>query len=129
MSDPSDQSSAAASGPPPLHPDRLTWTLMLGRWVEFARAAVGLPKDHEGQALRDSVPDIIMLQAVWFSLQHCDELSASERALGVDRAEVLIDKHAGQMMKRWAPGELPPQLMELIVDARKMLEQVRNREL
>ena len=111
--------------PPPLHPDRLTWTLMLGRWVEFARAAVGLPKDEEGQALRDAVPDIIMLQAVWFSLQHCQELSAQERALGVDRAQVLIDKHAGHLLELW-PSGMPTQLTELVQDAKTALEEVQR---
>lgn len=106
----------------PLHPDTLTWAALLARWVEFARSAVALPDTAEGNALRDSVPDIIQLQAVWFALQHLDELDADQRALGLDRAEVLIEKHADALCRRWGES-LPDMVRELIDDAHAQLRQ------
>ena len=74
-------------------PQALTWAAMLGRWVDFARSSVALPDDAEGRKLKASVPDLIQLQAVWFALQHLDDLPPDERALGRDRAGVLITRH------------------------------------
>ena len=102
--------------PAPLHPERLTWAVMLGRWVTFARSAVALPTEGDGGRLRASVADLIMLQAVWFALRQLGELDADERAVGLDRARVLIDRHAGALRERW--GEAMPAMMrELIEDA------------
>ncbi len=118
-----DDNQGAATGgdePAPLHPERLTWAVLLGRWVDFARSAVGLPVDEQGRALRESVADIIMLQAVWYALQQMQDLAESERALGLDRAHVLIDKHEAALRDRWKP-ELPAAMVELIADARRQL--------
>ncbi len=101
--------------------DQLTWAVLLGRWVEFARSAVALPTVGEEGRLRESVPDAIMLQAVWFALGHLDGLSASQRALGLDRATVLIDRHEAALLARWDPQPLPPALRELVDDARAAL--------
>lgn len=109
-----------APGPAPLYPDRLTWAVLLGRWVDFARSAVALPSDAEGTKMRESVADIIMLQAVWFALQHLQELTAAERALGVDRAGVLIEKHTSALRERWM-GAMPGGIEELINDATREL--------
>lgn len=108
----------------PLYPERLTWPVLLARWVAFAKSAVALPDDAAGRRLRGSVPDIIQLQAVWFSLEHLDELDADQRALGLDRAEVLIERHAGALRARWAGEGLPGELAELVADAEAAL---RNR--
>ena len=113
----------------PLRPRQLTWAALLGRWVEFARSAMALPEDTVGTAVRDSVPDIIMLQAVWFALKDMDGLTDAERALGLDRAEVLIDRHAGALNRRWAGDAstpMPRQLQELIDDARSRLGEVQR---
>lgn len=110
----------------PLHPERMTWPLLLGRWVSFARSAVALPSDAAGRRLCDSVPDIIQLQAVWFSLEHLDELDADQRALGLDRAQVLIERHGGALRQRWAGDDLPGELRELIGDATEGLRARRQ---
>ncbi|MEE9212517.1 MAG: hypothetical protein V3U29_07675 [Phycisphaeraceae bacterium] len=110
----------------PLHADRLTWAALLGRWIEFAKSAVALPDDAPGRRLRESVPDLIMLQAVWFALQHLDELDPAERALGLDRAELLIDKHAQAMGTRWQGLDMPAQVHGLIADARGQLDAARG---
>lgn len=104
---------------PPLHPDRLTWAALLGRWVDFARSALALPTDVEGRRMRDAVPDIIALQAVWFALGRLDELGRDQRMLGIDRAGVLIERHGAALRERWGDEAMPPLLEELIRDARE----------
>lgn len=110
-----------ADPPPPLCPESLTWAVLLGRWVGFARSALALPEDAEGRRMRESVGDIIQLQAVWFALQHLDDLPPAERALGLDRAELLIDHHAAALRRRYTDAELPALVSELIADARAQL--------
>jgi len=107
--------------PEPLDADKLTWAALLARWVEFARSALALPDDDSGRRLRDTVPDIIMLQAVWFALADLGRLQPEQRALGLDRAEILIDKHTAAIHARWANEPLPELLAELIDDARGRL--------
>lgn len=104
----------------PLYPERLTWAVMLGRWVAFAQSAVALPDEGDTAKLRASVGDLIMLQAVWFALQHMEELEADERALGMDRAHVLVEKHASALRQRWGDA-MPAMMGELIDDAHAAL--------
>ena len=111
---------------PALEPDKLTWAVLLGRWVDFARGALALPADDTGRKMRDSVADIIMLQAVWFALGQLDELGQDERALGLDRAEVLIDKHAGALRRRWGGAGVPGTIGELVGDALTALRGARQ---
>jgi hypothetical protein len=115
----------ASQHPVDLPVDKLTWSVLLARWVEFARSAVALPTEGEGATMRASVADIIMLQAVWFSLGHMDDLTAEQRALGLDRAAVLIDKHASALETRWAAA-MPDAMRELIADAREQLKKAKN---
>lgn len=102
-------------------PQALTWAAMLGRWVDFARASVALPDDAGGRKLKASVPDLIQLQAVWFALQHLDELPPDERALGRDRAGVLIERHAGALRERFTDEGVPAGMAELIDEVRAAL--------
>ncbi len=78
--------------------------------------------------MRSAVPDIINLQAVWFSLEHLDELDADQRALGLDKAQVLIEKHAGALRSAWGDETLPAELVELIEDAKTALQKQRGVE-
>jgi len=105
---------------------RLTWAVLLGRWVDFAKSALALPTEGQGRLLRESVSDIIMLQAVWFALQHLDSLEDDERALGIARAEVLIERHAAALEHRWRGKQMPEELVRLLTDAREALEKVRD---
>ena len=93
--------------------------MLLGQWIDFARSALALPDDEAGRQMRESVSDLIMLQAVWFALQHLEELLPDERALGLDRGELLIDKHARVLNQRWPGQTMPPLMRQLIDDARK----------
>lgn len=105
----------------PLDTTKLTWAALLGRWLTFARSAVLLPDNEAGRRMRNSVPDLITLQAVWFALHHLDELAEDERALGLDRAEILINKHGQALAQRWRGMQMPPQLGECIDEARQQL--------
>lgn len=107
---------------------KLTWAVLLGKWVDFARSAVALPNDEQGKRLRASVPDLIMLQAVWFALQHMDELTPDEVSLGLDRAAVLIEQHTTQLRDRWQPQPLPDRIEQLIDEATKMLVTVTENQ-
>lgn len=109
-----------------LDADKLTWAVLLGRWVEFARGALALPDDPAGHAMRDSVPDIIALQAVWFALQHIGELDDDERALGIARAGVLIERHTQAVTARWRGKQMPTELVTLMTDARDALAKSRQ---
>ena len=108
----------------PVDGDKLTWTALLGQWVEFSQSALALPDDADGRRLQDSVADIITLQAVWHALGHLEELPGQQRAVGVDRAQFLIDKHAQSLMRRWPNQMMPARLYEIIEDANNLLAKV-----
>ncbi len=117
---PAAEGAARDQGVFPLEPQRLTWAVLLGRWIDFARSSVALPMVGDGRRIRDSIADVIALQAVWFALKNLGDLPDDERALGLDRAEVLIEKHSQELRQRWKK-EMPQTMAELIVDAAKML--------
>ncbi|MGI9014026.1 MAG: hypothetical protein ACR2GY_07235 [Phycisphaerales bacterium] len=108
----------------PLEPRELTWTGLLGRWIEFAQASIALPDDAAGRGWRASVPHIINLQAVTFALGEADQLDRSERSLACDKAAILIDGASRELGFVW--GEtLPASIAEMIEDAHAMLSVVR----
>lgn len=105
---------------PPLYPEHLTWAALLAHWVEFARSAVALPDDTQGRAWRAVVPEVIQLQAVYFALGELGGLPDDQRRLGLDRAEVLIDRSAAALSAAWE--DRPPESVdELVRDARRRL--------
>ena len=73
-----------------LKPTSLTWAALLSRWMDFARAGVSFPDDHEGRAWRESIASIIRLQAVTFALGEIDRLPTDEQLLAIDKSELLI---------------------------------------
>ncbi len=109
-----------------LRPHALTWTALLGKWVEFAQASLALPRDAEGDAWRASVPAIINLQAVTFALSEVGELPEDERALAMDKAEILVDRSARELGAIWRNSALPAMLIELIGDAQTALASRRT---
>jgi hypothetical protein len=109
-------------GMPSLDPTSLTWTALLGRWLDFARASVALPDDAEGACWRDSVVPIINLQAVTFALRELGDLPAVDRPYGRDRAEVLIREHAGLLNAAWRGIPMAETLIEIVDDARTALD-------
>ncbi len=102
----------------------MTWAALLGKWTEFAQSALALPDDDEGGRLREAVPAIIGLQAVTHALAELDDLEPDERALGIDRAEMLIRKHAGELNTIWRGEEMPEAIIEIVDDALLALQAV-----
>ncbi|MCZ6837119.1 MAG: hypothetical protein O7G85_15195 [Planctomycetota bacterium] len=102
----------------PLHPETLTWTALLGKWISFAKASVALPDDEEGRNWRDSVVAIINLQAVTFALAEIGELVPQDRPVALDRAEMMIDENQKSLERTWGKS-IPESLSEIVDDARK----------
>jgi len=100
--------------------------VLLAKWVAFARSAVAMPASGAEGLFKQSVPDIIGLQAVWFALDEMDGLSDDQKALGIDRAAVLIQTHGASLRKRWVGEAMPNGLIELIHDAESRLQAARG---
>jgi len=106
-------------------PHKLTWAALLGRWVTFARSAVALPDDAQGRAWKGAVPHIIGLQAVTMALGEADQLAPDQRALGLDRARVLIERHTTALDMLFDGQTMHSMLRELIDDARTAVAKVQ----
>lgn len=100
---------------------KMTWAVLLAQWVEFAQSSAGLPNHGAWGVLREVVPDVIMLQAIIMALGDLSELDPRERALGIDRAAVLIEKHCTSIENRLWPEGIPQVLRELIEEAQSAL--------
>ena len=105
-----------------LNPRELTWAALLARWVEFARAAVALPDDEQGSRWKRSVTAIIELQAVIMALGELDELPEAEKALGLDKAEIIIRRNTKQLHDIWDRTDVPAKIEELLRDAAQTLQ-------
>lgn len=95
--------------------------------MDFARSAVALSDDASGKAMKATVSDVITLQAVWFALQHLEDLDADEQAIGLDRAAILIERSEASIGHHWRDAARPEMIDELIQDAREMLETASKR--
>lgn len=105
----------------------MTWAALLARWTEFARASVAFPQDERGERWRASVAPVIGLQATTFALADMDSLPPGERALGLDRAAVLVRTHAAGLHRVWAGEAMPDALREVVDDAAAALSLARSR--
>ena len=105
----------------PLHPETLTWTALLGKWIEFAQASVALPRDDGGDRWRASVAPIVNLQAVTFALAELKDLPSEDRPFALDKAGIIISDNAEKLSELWAETQLPVSLQEIIADARVAL--------
>jgi hypothetical protein len=115
-----------AGAPPERGAGALTWAALLGRWVEFAQASVAFPRTPEGERWRASVPSVINLQAVVLALNDLGSIpDAAERALGVDRAEVLVRTHTALLRSLWGSA-VSPELAALMEDAGRAVARARQ---
>lgn len=113
------------AGGPENRPDPLTWAALLGRWTDFARASAALPTSGTGGRWRESVAPIVTLQAVCHALSEASLLPPAERALGLDRAEVLIRESSSRLRSIWT-DDMPGGAIDLIVDAEAALAAARS---
>ena len=104
-----------------LNPEALTWTGLLAQWVRFAQASLALPEDSDGPRWRASVPAVINLQAVTFALADLDRLRPDERALALDKAEILVTESVDQLERIWDGVEMSAALREICDDSRAAL--------
>lgn len=94
-------------------PSLVTWAALLAHWTRFAQSAVALPRDGEGARWRQCVPDVIALHAVTLACAGLDDLPEGERALGLDRAGLMVRRHAGNIHEAWRGEPLPEGLQAL----------------
>ncbi len=97
-----------------LRPEVLSWTALLGRWIDYARASLALPADDEGSRWKESVTAIINLQAATFALGELAQLVSKDQPLAVDRADVLIGDAHSQLDAIWGDADWPPSLQEIV---------------
>lgn len=98
-----------------------TWEALLAHWTAMAKAASALPPEGEGKRWREAVTPIIELQAVTHALADLDRLPEDERAAGLDRAEVIVQRGVSRLHDLWRGEELPAGVSDLIADARSAL--------
>lgn len=105
----------------------LDWAALLGRWMEFARAAVVLPDDGEGRRWRASISPIITLQAVSLALGELKLLPPDERPVAIDRAGLLIEHESSTLGRVW-DGAPPREIERLLDDAAASLKAAQSGE-
>ncbi len=99
-------------------PDPLTWTILLGKWVEFAQASLALPHDAVGRRWKKSIAPIITLQAITFAAAEVGDLPIEERALALDKAEILLREAEADLARLWSGDARPKSIVEITTDAR-----------
>lgn len=109
-----------------LRPESLTWTGLLAQWMRFAQASLAIPNEADGARWRASVPAIINLQAVTFALADLHQLPADERALGIDKAQILIERSEAELDRSWHDKDRSPMLIEIVSDAHHAIDAARQ---
>ncbi len=108
-------------------PKDLTWPMLLAHWTGVAKASLAFPKNAEGDRWRSAVAPIINLQAVTFALADLGKLSLpGERALALDKAELLIRGATGTLHGLWKAEPLPAELVTMMHDAGVALRAARS---
>ena len=102
--------------------DSISWSTLLAGWIQFAQTAVALPKTEEGQRWKDSVAPTIGLHALAMALGEIDKVDPDERPLAVDKAEIGIKAHVGELNTIWRSEPMPEAIIDLIEDAKQAWE-------
>jgi hypothetical protein len=101
--------------------DLVTWTTLLGHWTSLVKAGEGLRRaaesDPDASRWRDSIPEVIRLQAITFALGDLEHLDVPDRGLARDRARVGIEAAHGVLETIWAGHPFPDALAEITGDA------------
>lgn len=116
-----DQNHNLGTSPKNPPPDSVTWAGLLGSCVEFARSAVSLPESGESGRYRRSVPAIISLHAVAHALAELDRLAEGEIPLALDRADLLIEEAAGELISIWG-DDVPEAIAPFVLAAVEALD-------
>jgi len=102
--------------------DPISWSTLLSGWIQLAQRAVALPKDEQGQRWRDSVAPTIGLHALAMALGEIDKVDPEERPLAMDKSEIGIKAHVGELNEIWRSEPMPESIIELIEDAKAAWE-------
>ncbi|MDE0888018.1 MAG: hypothetical protein OSA40_01030 [Phycisphaerales bacterium] len=106
--------------------DLVTWTTLLGHWTDLVKAGEGLRRaansNPDAARWRDSIPEVIRLQAITFALGDLDRLHASDRGLARDRAGIGIEAATNVLDSVWAGLPIPEALTEIAQDASQSLQ-------
>lgn len=124
--------------------ESITWATLLAHFTSLAKASLALPKDASGDRWRAAVPAIVSLQAVTHALWALDAVQEleerrgkkpasrstrrerrvgvqmmenQERAVSLDKAEILIRRDSQRLRELWEHRTLHPELASLIDDA------------
>ncbi|RPG19245.1 MAG: hypothetical protein CBB69_005525 [Phycisphaera sp. TMED9] len=101
--------------------DLVTWTTLLGHWTDLVKAGEGLRRAAESNAdasrWRDSIPEVIRLQAITFALGDLDRLEVPDRGLARDRAGLGIEAAHEVLERIWTGQPFPESLAEIARDA------------
>ncbi|MAC18143.1 MAG: hypothetical protein CMJ23_00400 [Phycisphaerae bacterium] len=104
----------------------ITWTTLLSHWTSLVKASEGLvmasPDDPDAHRWRDSITEIVTLQAVTFALGDLEAMAEPDRALARDRADLAVTESAAGLDREWRGVEMPPMLLEIAADARRAVE-------
>lgn len=116
----------AGGGPSSASSRVLTWSVLLAKWTEFAKASTVLPDEGDAGRVKRNVAAIISLQAVTCALGEIDALPTEERAAGIDMAAVQVRSLAMQLNEAWHGEVMPEGLVELMTDAQAALTAAKD---
>lgn len=80
------------------------------------------PRDADAHRWRDSIPEIVSLQAVTFALGDLAAIPQVDRPLARDRADLAVTESASSLDRIWKGEEMPGALLEVAADARRAVE-------
>ncbi|MFG0258127.1 MAG: hypothetical protein ACF8GE_09520 [Phycisphaerales bacterium JB043] len=101
--------------------DAIAWSALLARWIDWARSSVALPDDAEGSGWKSSLPHLIALQAITHALDELPSVIPADRPLALERAQVSIRSHAGDVHACWAGHPLPSSILTIVDEAHHAL--------
>jgi hypothetical protein len=94
------------------------WMVLLAQATQLAAAAQAWPDGAEGDRLRESVPDLVQLQAVRIAMEQLDRIPADRRAYARDHAEWLVRRASERLGERWRGEPMPEPMLEAMTAAR-----------
>jgi len=104
----------------------LTWSSMLAKWTEFAKASTALPEDGDGPHWRACVVPIVNMQAMIAALGELDQLPRAQRPVAIDASETLLREQVAMIHEAWAGEVIPDALRELMEESRQTLFNARH---
>ncbi|MAB71850.1 MAG: hypothetical protein CMJ54_05035 [Planctomycetaceae bacterium] len=102
----------------------VTWTTLLGHWTDLVKAGEGLKRSDvaDDQAWRESIPEVIRLQAITFALAELDRIEVPDRGLARDRAAIGVEEASARLDDLWSGVSMPAALLDIASDASLALE-------